>query len=79
MDEGDSKNEDTKIERQERTFDFFQRYIVDACYVFFTAWIRCIIQIYNGYHRFVLDGGYRILLNFRMLLVILYLTWEIFK
>ena len=79
MDEGGIKRKITKIKNKKRTYNFLQRYITNACNVFFTTWVRCIIQIYNGYYRIILDGGYNILLNFRMLLVMLYITYEIFK
>ena len=78
MDEDDSeKNKQTK--RQKQPSNFLQRYIFNVSDVLSPIWVRRIIQVNNGLEWFVLGSRYRFLFNFRMFLVILYITYETFK
>jgi hypothetical protein len=78
MDEDDSeKNKQTK--RQKPPSNFLQRYISNVSDVLSPIWVRRIIQVNNGFEWFILGSRYRFLFNFRMFLVILYLTYETFK
>lgn len=78
MNEGDSK---TKIENSSEEGDpysILQRFISDVGNVFSPARVRRIIQVNDGGNWFILGCRYRFLLNFRIFLVILYFTFEIF-
>jgi hypothetical protein len=73
MDDGDSKKQTHKtIKDIQRGFS----YVSD---VLSPLWVRRFIQIDNGFKWFILGCRYRFLFNFRLFLVILYLTFEIFK
>jgi hypothetical protein len=78
MDEDDSeKNKQTK--RQKQPSNFLQRYISNVSDVLSPIWVRRIIQVNNGLEWLILGSRYRFLFNFRMFLVILYITYETFK
>ena len=68
-----------KIKKQRQEINFLQRYITNVSDVLSTSWVRCIIQDDDGTDRFVLGSRRYLLLNFRMFLVILYITYETFK
>ena len=68
-----------KIKKQGQEVNFLQRYISNVSDVLSTSWIRCTIQADDGSDRFVLGSRRYLLLNFRMFLVILYITYETFK
>jgi hypothetical protein len=78
MNEGDSK---TKIENpsdEGDPYSILQRFISDVGNVFSPARVRRIIQVNDGSNWFVLGCRYRFLLPFRIILVVLYFTFEIF-
>ena len=77
MDDGDSKN-DTQIKRKGTQVNFLQRYISNVSDVLSPIWLRRIVQVNNGFEWFVLGSRYNFLFNFRLLLVIVYLTYETF-
>lgn len=68
-----------KIKRQKQKTSFLQRYITNVGDVFSAARLRCTIQADDGTDRFVLGSRRYLLLNFRLFLVILYLTYEVLK
>lgn len=68
-----------KIKRQKQEINVLQRYISNVSDVLSTSWIRCTIQADDGTDRFVLGSRRYLLLNFRLFLVILYITFETFK
>ena len=68
-----------KIKKQGQEVNFLQRYISNVSDVLSPIWVRRIIQIDNGCEWFILGSRYRFLFNFRMFLVILYITYETFK
>jgi hypothetical protein len=78
MDEDDSE-ENKQTKRQKSQVNFLQRYISNVSDVLSPIWVRRFIQVNNGYEWFILGSRYRFLFNFRMFLVILYLTYETFK
>jgi hypothetical protein len=78
MGNNDSKNKKHKT-RQKETIDNVQEFISDVSNVFSPIWLRCIIQTNNGYKWFLLDNRCYFLFYFRLFLVILYLTFKIFK
>jgi hypothetical protein len=78
MDEDDSKK-NKQIKRQNQPSNFIQRYITNVSDVLSPIWVRRIIQIDNGREWFILGSRYRFLFHFRMLLVIVYITYETFK
>ena len=78
MDDGDSKNKTHKT-RQKETIGNVQGLILDVSNVLSSVWLRRTIQIDNGSKWFLLDGRRSFLLYFRLFLVVLYLTFEIFK
>ena len=77
MDDGDKQNKQTKTKGA--SFDVLQRYISNVSDVLSTIWVRRSIQNDNGYKRFILDSRRGLLFNFRLFLVIVYITYEIFK
>ena len=68
-----------KIKRQKQEISILQRYISNVSDVLSTSWIRCTIQADDGSDRFVLGSRRYLLLNFRIFLVVLYITYETFK
>jgi hypothetical protein len=78
MDEDDSE-ENQQTKKQEPPSNFLQRYITNVSDVLSPIWVRRTIQINNGFEWFILGSRYRFLFNFRMFLVILYITYETFK
>jgi len=78
MDDSDSKNKTIKTIKKEAS-GILQRFIFDASYVFPASWLRRSIQTNYGPDRILLGRGRRFLFNFRLFLVVLYITIEIFK
>ena len=76
-DPGDRKN-NQKIQRKGKKTGPLQRYISNVSDVLSPIWLRRIVQINNGFEWFVLGSRYNFLFNFRLLLVIVYLTYETF-
>ena len=68
-----------KIKKQRQKANILQRYVTNVSNVLSTSWVRCTIQANDGTDRFVLGSRRYLLFNFRMFLVILYITYEIFK
>jgi hypothetical protein len=77
MSDGDSENK--TIKRQKQKTNIVQRVVANAGDVLSAIWLRCAFQIDNGFKRVLLDCRRRILFNFRVFLVILYITYTIFK
>ena len=77
MDDGDEQTEQTK--KQRRQTGVIQRYLANVSNVLSPIWVRRLIQINNGFEWFVLGSRYNFLFNFRLLLVIVYLTYETFR
>lgn len=75
--DGDKQNKIFK--REDKKNNFLQRYVSNVSNVLSPIWVRRIIQINNGYEWFVLGCRYRFLFNFRMFLVFLYISYQIFK
>jgi len=75
--DGDKKNKISKREKQK--VNFLQRYISNVSDVLSPIWLRRIIQINNGFEWFILGCRYRFLLSFRLFLVFLYITYQVFK
>jgi hypothetical protein len=75
--DGDKENQQTK--RQNQPSNFLQRYLTNVSDVLSPIWVRRIIQVNNGREWFILGSRYRFLFNFRVFLVILYITYETFK
>ena len=78
MDDGDSKNKTLKTIKRE-TNGAVQRFIFDASYVFSAPWLRRPIQINYGPDWIILGRGRRILFNFRLFLVVLYIIIKTIK
>ena len=68
-----------KIKKQGQEVNFLQRYISNVSDVLSTTWLRCTIQANDGTDRFVLGSRRYLLLNFRMFLVVLYISYEVLK
>ena len=75
--DGDRKNQTTK--RKTKKTSAIQRLIADVSNVLSPAWVRCSIQTDNGFERIILGSGRRFLFNFRMFLVVLYITYTLLK
>ena len=68
-----------KIKKQRQETSFLQRYVSNVSNVLSTSWVRCSVQDNDGSDRFVLGSRRYLLFNFRVFLVILYITYETFK
>ena len=68
-----------KIKRQKQKTSVLQRYVSNVSDVLSPIWLRRIVQVNNGFEWFVLGSRYNFLFNFRLLLVIVYLTYETFR
>ena len=77
-DPGDSKN-NQKIQGKGKKTSLLQRYISNVSYVLSPIWLRRIVQVNNGSEWFILGSRYCFLFNFRLLLVVIYLTYETFR
>lgn len=66
-----------KTDKQEN--NCFKRYFTNVSDVLSTTGLRCTIQTNDGTDRFVLGCRRYLLLNFRVFLVILYITYTTFK
>jgi hypothetical protein len=75
--DGDKENQQTK--RQNQPSNFLQRYLTNVSDVLSPIWVRRIIQVNNGREWLILGSRYRFLFNFRVFLVILYISYETFK
>ena len=78
MDDGDAKNQLFKTIKKEAN-GAIQRAIFDVSYVLPASWLRRPIQIYYGPDWIILGRGRRILFNFRLFLVVLYIIIETIK
>lgn len=78
MDEGGSTKQTQTVSEEGDPYSIIQRYVSDVSNVFSPARVRRIVQINDGSNWFILGCRYRFLLNFRIFLVILYFTFEIF-
>jgi hypothetical protein len=78
MNEGDSKKT-KQIKGKGASLDALQRYITNVSDVLSTTWLRCTIQTNDGTDRFVLGSRRYLLLNFRLFLVGVYISYEILK
>ena len=79
MNDGDSKTKIEKPSDEGDPYSILQRFISDVGNVFSPARVRRIIQVNDGSNWFILGCRYRFLLPFRILLVVLYFTFEIFN
>lgn len=79
MDDGDSEKNNQKIRKQREQIGALQRYIFNAGDVLSTLGLRCVVQANDGYNRLILGSRRGLLLNFRLFLVVLYLTYEAIK
>ena len=77
--DGDDSEQNQKFKGKRKESNFLQRYISYVSDVLSPIWVRRVIQVNNGFDWFVLGSRYRFLFNFRMFLVIIYLTYETFK
>jgi hypothetical protein len=68
-----------KIKRKGKQVNFLQRYLANVSDVLSTIWLRRTFQIDDGGNWVILGCRYNFLLNFRVLLVIIYLAYETFK
>ena len=75
--DGDKKNQ--TIKRKRKKTSAIQRFIADVSNVLSPVWLRCSIQTDNGFERVLLGSRRYFLFNFRMFLVILYLTYTLLK
>jgi len=78
MDEDGSK-QIRKIKKQGKEVSFLKRHVINVGDVFSSFGIRRTIQIDDGSNWLILGCRYNFLFNFRMFLVIVYLTYETFK
>jgi hypothetical protein len=77
MNEGDSKKENQSTEDKGEPYSIMERYIANVSNVLSPIWVRRAFQIDDGGNWLVLGCRYRFLFNFRLLLVVLYLFFQI--
>lgn len=77
MDDGDEQTQKTK--KQGEQIGVIQRYLANVSNVLSPIWVRRTVQAHNGPERFLLGCRCSLLLHFRVFLVVVYLTYEIFK
>ena len=68
-----------KIKRQKQKTSVLQRYVSNVSDVLSASGLRCTIQTNDGSDRFILGSRRYLLLNFRVFLVIVYITYQILK
>ena len=76
--DSDSKKIETNTATEEPPV-VLQGFIANVSNVLSTSWVRCTIQADDGVDRFVLGCRRYLLLNFRIFLVVLYITYETLK
>lgn len=79
MDDGDSEKNKKQIRNKRKQIDALSRYITNVSNVLSTFGVRCVVQANDGYNRLVLGSRRGLLLNFRLFLVVLYITYEAIK
>ena len=79
MNDGESKTKIEKSSDEGDPYSILQRFISDVGNVFSSARVRRIIQVNDGSNWFILGSRYRFLFPFRIFLVIVYFTFEIFN
>lgn len=77
--DGDDSEQDQETKNQRKEINFLQRYVANVRDVLSPIWVRRFIQVNDGFNWFILGSRYRFLFNFRMFLVVIYLTYETFK
>ncbi len=77
--DGDDSEQNQKFKRKGKKTNFLQRYVINVGNVLSAIGVRRFIQVNHGFEWFILGCRYRFLFNFRMFLVLLYLTYETFK
>ena len=77
--DGDDDEQDKSFKTKRKKINFLQRYLVNVSDVLSPIWLRRVIQVNDGCNWFILGCRYRLLFNFRMFLVVLYLAYEVFK
>lgn len=77
--DGDDSEQNKKFKNKGKKINVLQRYVANVSDVLSSIWLRRVIQVDHGFKWFILGSRYRFLLNFRMFLVVLYLSYEIFK
>lgn len=77
--DGDDSEQNKNIKRKGEETNFLQRYVSYVSDVLSPIWVRRFIQVNDGFNWFILGCRYHFLFNFRMFLVVVYLTYETFK
>lgn len=77
--DGDDSEQNKKLKRKRKETNVLQRHVTNISNVLSAVWLRRTIQIDYGFKWFILGSRYRFLFNFRMFLVVLYITYETFK
>ena len=78
MNEGDSK-ENKQIKETRTPNIILQRYLANVSNVLSAIGLRCTVPNDDGTNRFILGCRCHLLLNFRLFLVGLYISYEILK
>ena len=75
--DGSEKNKISKRETQQ--INAIQRYLANVSDVLSPIWVRRPVQVNNGSEWFILGCRYSFLFNFRMFLVILYISYRTYR
>ena len=76
--DGDGESIKNNKTKREKT-NIVQRHVTYVGNVFSSVGLRRLIQVNDGNNWFILGSRYRFLFNFRMFLVMLYISYEIPK
>ena len=77
MDEGGSTKDNQPTQDEGEPYSIMERYIANVSNVLSPLWLRRAFQIDDGGNWLILGCRYRFLLNFRLLLVVLYLLFQL--
>lgn len=75
----DGEKQIKKSSRKRKETSFLQRYISNVGNVLSPIWLRRLIQTNYGLEWLLLGCRYRFLFNFRLFLVVFYITYQVLK
>jgi hypothetical protein len=75
----DGEKQIKKFDRKRKETSFLKRYVSNVGNDLSPIWVRRLIQTNHGLEWFLLGCRYRFLFNFRLFLVIFYITYQALK
>lgn len=74
-----SFGENAEVQGEEASYRLDEGDLTNASDVLFATWLRCFVQNDNGPQRFILGSRRCLLLDFRIILVVLYIAYAFSK